>query len=197
MFLIAENLKYAATQIDNQLDGPIYMGGALTQSTKRRQRYCGGGSGYTLNREALKLLVSRMHLPECGPDYHGSDEDRVVADCLRPIVNCTHDVDEMHETRYHPLTPDVHARWKPGDVAPWDPEGLEAFHGIHEARKPGLESISSTSVSFHLVNEHVKNRESNFFDNGLRRFHAITHNLCRGRDKQKEVQKLEEAGLLN
>lgn len=186
MFVVAENLKYAVTQISKEIPAttPIYMGGALTQAPRRRQRFCGGGSGYTLNREALRVLVSRFDvIEECWPNHRAPDEDRIVANCLRPIVNCTHDVDAVHETRYHALTPDFHAKWTQKESANWDPEGLLAFHGIRATYKEGLESISSTTVSFHLVDTISMVREEwntifHYRDSGLRRFHAIVHGLC-------------------
>jgi glycoprotein-N-acetylgalactosamine 3-beta-galactosyltransferase len=178
MFVIAENLRNAVK--DYPSDGePIYLGGAMMRYPRRFRRFCGGGSGYTLNRAALRVLVAdRFAMPECKPNDIRSDEDVMVSDCLRSVVNCTHSVDDKDESRYHPYHAHFHATWTYPDPANWYPAEL-LVQGITATMKGGLESISETTVSFHLVKTNIHNApETNFWDRGMRRYHAILFGLC-------------------
>jgi glycoprotein-N-acetylgalactosamine 3-beta-galactosyltransferase len=178
MFLIPENLKLACSEVS--ADRPLYFGGAMHRPPYLKKIYCGGGSGYTLNRPALDLLVLKK-LPSCLPHHVGSDEDRIIAHCLLPEIKCQHNVDEQDESRYHPLSPEYHASWKVRDRAPWHPHILKQHHGIPSTLKEGLEGISRTSVSFHLVapenkkSETTRNRDD---DDGMRRIYALLYRLC-------------------
>jgi hypothetical protein len=83
------------------------------------------------------------------------------------------------ETRYHPFHAHFHAWWRFPNAANWYPEDL-LLQGITATMKGRLESISETSVSFHLVKRtsiHVA-PETNFSDRGMRRYHAILFGLC-------------------
>jgi glycoprotein-N-acetylgalactosamine 3-beta-galactosyltransferase len=182
MFVVAENLRNAAKEYPVN-DKPVYLGGAMIRLPKVTQRMCGGGAGYTLNRAALKVLVEQhFSKPHCNPNDIRSDEDVMISDCLRPTVNCTHSADEFDETRYHPLNVNYHAQWKFPGPANWLPEQLINRHNISSPMKPLLESISATTVSFHLVRQtqYMKYNapETVFADKGLRRYHAILFNLC-------------------
>lgn len=182
MIVFAENLKQAcseaAAQSDDDDKKPVYMGGAMHRPPYLRKIYCGGGSGYTLNRAALDLLVEKK-LATCVPHHVSSDEDRIVAHCLSPEVKCHHSVDDLDESRYHPLSPDYHAAWKVRARAPWRPQILKEHHGITAAMKEGLEGISKTSVSFHLLDAGNSNTTSSLSkDGGLKRMHAIVNGLC-------------------
>lgn len=147
---------------------------------RRFRRFCGGGSGYTLNRAALRVLVEeRFDMPECKPNDIRSDEDVIVSDCLRSVVNCTHSVDEKDESRYHPYNVDFHASWRFPDAANWYPADL-LLQGITATIKGRLESISETTVSFHLVKPaNLENTPvTNARDRGMRRYHAMLFGLC-------------------
>ena len=137
-------------------------------------RYCGGGSGYTLNRAALQLLVEDLfETYQCRPHHRASDEDRLITNCFRTVgVLCTDTNDANGETRYHQANVEFHSNWTMDVPAVWQPIGLRAQHGI--VSKEGLGQISTSSVSFHLKSESSIGVQ----DGGIRRYHAILHNLC-------------------
>lgn len=174
MFVVAENLRYAVSTMNVPEYEPIYVGGAIIDFPRQRRRYCGGGSGYTLNRVTLRALVQRYPIKDCWPNHTASDEDRIVASCLRFfVVNCTHNMDNKGEQRYHPLDAEFHAKWEKTHPSPWDWVGLLTWHNI-STYKERLESISETTVSFHLF----KDVQSKNMYNGLRRYHAIIYGYC-------------------
>ena len=152
---------------------PLFLGGSLALNEKRR--YCNGGSGYTLNRAALKLLVEELFpTPRCMPHWPASYEDRLVASCFRSVgIQCMDTNDEHNETRYHTWNADQHAAWRIGKPAQ-DWKKLVDFHGI--AWKEGLGQISESSVSFHLKKPNAKT-----VDSGMRRYHVILYGLCHNR----------------
>ena len=193
MFVIAENLRYGLQHYPAEHD-PMYVGGAMVRFPQTRKRYCGGGSGYTLNRAALRILVQqRFDRPDCKPNDIRPDEDVIISDCLRPIVNCTHSVDERDETRYHPFTAQYHSLWKHPSPANWFPEIL-LHQGITATMKPYMESISETTVSFHLVLKTELSRYDSpktvFADKGMRRYHAILFNLCGFKSRREQRQQV-------
>ena len=173
-YVIPENLRYTVSTgswqgpwDDTQ---PLFLGGSLPLNPKRR--YCNGGSGYTLNRAALKLLVEvLLPTPKCKPHWQSSTEDQCVSSCFRSIgIQCMDTNDERNETRYHTWNVDQHAAWKVGKPGQkW--KTLVDFHGI--AWKEGLGQISESSVSFHLKREGITT-----VDSGMRRYHAILYGLC-------------------
>lgn len=81
-FVVAENLKNALVEypIDEK---PMYVGFAMTRTPYKRKSYCGGGAGYTLNREAVRVLIEERYSKSfCGVDLENlnksaSDEDRI------------------------------------------------------------------------------------------------------------------------
>lgn len=173
-YVIAENLRHAVSTGSwkgawNDSE-PLYLGGSLALNEKRR--YCNGGSGYTLNRVALEMLVEDLFpTPRCWPHWRASDEDKIVASCFRSVgIQCMDTNDDKNETRYHTWNADQHTDWRIGKPAQ-DWALLPNNHGI--AWKEGLGQISETSVSFHL-----KKKEIRTIDSGMRRYHAILYGLC-------------------
>jgi glycoprotein-N-acetylgalactosamine 3-beta-galactosyltransferase len=171
MFAIAENLRYVVS-LENSSE-PIYMGSAMVDRKMPRKRYCGGGAGYTLSREALKQMVrNEFNFIRCNPNKTRSDEDRLVGTCLRlKVAKCKHNMDENNETRYHHYDAQFHARWDRRRPVNWDWRSLLKWHNII-AYKERLEGISETSTTFHLISDSV------YRDRGLRRYHALLYGLC-------------------
>lgn len=176
-YLIPENLRYMV-----QVGGPkgrwkesepLFLGGNMIDFPHTEHRYCGGGSGYTLNRAALKVLIEELfETYHCRPHFRASDEDRQISNCFRSVgILCTDTNDEHLESRYHQASANFHANWTRALPAVWHPIPLETHHGI--ASQEGLGQISTSSVSFHL-----KGRALGSHDRGMRRYHAILHNLC-------------------
>ena len=176
-FVIAENLRYVAATGSwkgpwNQ-SSPLFLGGSMIDFPRETSRFCGGGSGYTINRVSLKLLIEKMfHTYHCSPHFQAPDEDRIIAKCFRPLgIQCMDTNDHLNETRYHQGRVGFHAAWNHSVKSVWRHEPLEQVHGI--ASKEGLGQISETSVSFHL-----KGKKRGFNDRGIRRYHAILYGLC-------------------
>jgi glycoprotein-N-acetylgalactosamine 3-beta-galactosyltransferase len=183
MYVISENLRHVVSTGSwkgawNQ-SAPLYLGGSMLDYPRTGTRYCGGGSGYTLNRVALKLLVGKLFdMHQSRPHFQASDEDRIIANCFRAVgLVCMDTNDHLNETRYHASHAQFHASWHHDDPAPWRYEKLETFHGI--ASKEGAGQISETSVSFHL-----KGARHGIEDRGIRRYHAILYGLC---DKETQA----------
>lgn len=180
MFVIAENLRLAAydeTNRQKKKHSPIYMGGAMWVPPRKKWRICGGGAGYTLNRQALMRMVRQeFRKPHCAPNETTSEEDVFVANCLRKnIANCSNSFDDFKEQRYHPFDAQYHAAWKKWKVNNWHWQNLLKFHNM-DLSKETLESISSTTVSFHMTGH--KAITTKFSDMGMRRYHAILYGHC-------------------
>jgi glycoprotein-N-acetylgalactosamine 3-beta-galactosyltransferase len=184
MFVIPENLKLAAheettlhKEKKKKTNAPIYMGGAMWVPPRRKWRICGGGAGYTLNRQALlKMVRQEFRKPHCAPTLTTAEEDVSIANCLRKnVANCTNSFDVSGETRYHPFDAQYHAAWKKWKVNNWNWENLLKFHNI-DLSKETLESISQTTVSFHMTGH--KAITTKFSDMGMRRYHAILYGQC-------------------
>ena len=96
---------------------PLYLGGSLAIARKRR--YCGGGSGYTLNRVALDMLITELwNDPECWPHWRAPDEDVTLSKCFRiKKLQCMDTNDELEETRWHAWDANYHAKWDKSQVS--------------------------------------------------------------------------------
>jgi glycoprotein-N-acetylgalactosamine 3-beta-galactosyltransferase len=198
MYVIPDNLRYLCHEFNqrymntttNTTDKPLYMGGSIIGRRPKR-RFCGGGSGYTLNRAALQLFMTKLY-DDCMPTVCSSQEDRIIGDCFyrRKRTQCLDTSEkDTHATRYHILSADFQATWVKDlqhsrGLIRWT--RLEKEHKIHVVG--GLKGISPTSVSFHLtlINNKLQ-------DNGIRRYHAILYGYC---DEywEKPVQALDRKG---
>jgi glycoprotein-N-acetylgalactosamine 3-beta-galactosyltransferase len=99
LYLIVENLRLYLESEEIQLasnggrylpDGtedaqtPLFLGRRFAEGGNRDRMFISGGSGYTLNKAALKTLVVDC-FPECFPHMHTFSEDVMVATCLRKV----------------------------------------------------------------------------------------------------------------
>lgn len=172
MYMIPENVRRTAAHFD-QTKARI-LGGSIPNAKNPARRYCGGGAGYTLNRRALHLLVSRFASGEC-PSVTAPDEDVRISRCLDDAgVRCTDTNDESEEVRYHHLDVQYHSAWIPTRKSLWHWEKLQYFHDIR-GNQSMLGQISNTSVSFHLADSMVRSLAR---DRGIRRYHAILYDKC-------------------
>jgi glycoprotein-N-acetylgalactosamine 3-beta-galactosyltransferase len=180
MWVIVENLHHVLSKEDPSQ--PLYMGAAMIPTGMHRKRYCGGGAGYTLSREALRRLMStEWNASRCRPDAMRSIEDIAIASCLRlKVAKCHHSIDERNETRYHHYDPQFHASWNQLFPSNWGWKALQLHHNIISDQEY-LNGISSTSTTFHLV------RKSIYSDNGLRRYHALLYRLCGDKVKMEPL----------
>ena len=176
-YVIVENLQAMVGNWKEptwNVSEPLFLGGSMADFPKVKAfRYCSGGSGYTLNRAALKLLMEELwYHPDCFPYARTSQEDRMMARCFRIAgIQCFDTNDAFNETRYHAMDAQVHASWVKRLRVTWYPHALEDFHGI--AQKERLGQISESSVSFHLKPAKAGNPVPE-----MRRYHALVYGLC-------------------
>lgn len=159
-FLIPDNLRAMVDKEVNNgrwnLTEPLFLGGSMIDFPMTQIRYCGGGSGYTLNRAALKLLIEQLFdTHHCRPHFRASDEDRLISNCFRSAgIHCMDTNDELGESRYHQASADYHAQWTHDQPSVWHADDLEKYHGI--VSKDLLGQISESSVSFHLKEKQME-----------------------------------------
>lgn len=182
-YVIPANLRYTARTGNwkgpwNQ-SAPMFLGGPIADKLSTT-RYCGGGSGYTLNRAALDLFAKELiHHPDCWPHWQASDEDRIMSSCFRTVgLQCMDTNDQVKESRYHPWGVDYHAGWTKTKLGNWGPVTLEEDQNIPQPEMLG--QISVHSVSFHLKPLDGAAKENLPTDLGMRRYHSILYNLCNG-----------------
>jgi len=177
MFVIPQNIRRMVSDDFSAVaqEQPLLLGGSMVDYPRTDTRYCGGGSGYTLNSIALRMLVEEL-FDTCRPHFKASYEDRLISMCFRSRgISCMDTNDRpMQETRYHQSNAEYHATWTHDVPSVWRAKGLLEQHGIKSKEKMG--QISSTSVSFHL-----KGRARGIRDRGIRRYYAILNGLCDGK----------------
>jgi len=164
LFLIVENLRLylESEEIKTAANGGIYLPyGNETMQTPlflgRRFAYMGdmddifisGGSGYTMNKAAFKLLVTEG-FPNYFPHAHTFSEDTMGARIFKKFDVLPYDTkDETGGERYMPFMPGNHYGYKlpPGD--PMDSNDWYAKYSIDI--KEGPDHCSAQSVAFHYV----------------------------------------------
>lgn len=147
--------------LDNETQVPLLLGCHFAQGGKLSQLYITGGPGYTLNKAALKLLVTE------GMDYFQhkitSTEDVLVSRIFHTLgVDPYPTLDPVGAERYHHFTPGQHFN-----------ATRRMYHWYHVWKRPfpknpiGPNHSSTRSVAFHLVDSE-----------NMRRFHVLTEGLC-------------------
>jgi len=177
LFLLVENLRYylESEEIKTAANGGIYLpDGTETKQTPlflgRRFAYQGnmndifnsGGSGYTMNKAALKTLVVNG-FADYFPHAHTFSEDTMVAKIFRKYGILPYDTkDADGGERYMPFLPGHH--W--GYHLPKDPsKDWYAKYSINI--KEGPEHCSPKSLAFHYVKEKM-----------MKRLFALAYNKC-------------------
>jgi glycoprotein-N-acetylgalactosamine 3-beta-galactosyltransferase len=178
LYLIVENLRLylESEEIRTASNGGIYLpDGTETMQTPlflgRRFAYQGdmndifnsGGSGYTLNKAALKSIVVEG-LPKIFPHAHTFSEDTMIARVLRQGfgVYPYETKDETGGERYMPFMPGHHYGYR----MPADPsQDWYARYSINI--KTGLDHCAARSVAFHYVK-----------GTSMYRLHALLYHLC-------------------
>ena len=128
---------------------PLYMGQWIMKD-KNQSYFLGGGSGYTLNRAALRLLV-REAFPMCHPFTNSSQEDVLIAECMQQVAVFGYDArDTAGEQRYLGSSPNFIYNFLPdlendGYIGWW----TKVTMGMPP--KFELEAASSESVAFHHI----------------------------------------------
>ena len=161
--IIAENLRNYLWSIDDENGTkPLYLGGwYMTQGIIA----CHGGPGYTLNRVALKWLVTEAFVK---PDFRiHSAEDSYMGFTLKPYVGCYDTHDANGGKRYLSFSP-AHYR-KSCDYGHCEKHKTGQFRldYVHK-NVTGVNLVSSQAVSFHMLRNQVM----------LKRVHAILYQMC-------------------
>jgi hypothetical protein len=165
--LIVENLRSYLDNLDIGKDKPLYLGQWIPHPISKGVNgyYLGGGSGYVLNRHAVRLVVETS-FPECHVHNRAAAEDRFLSDCFRGIgITGNTSVDATGAQTFHGR--------KPHDIATdtghkgfW--KAIYQFWGELYGRKSGFDLAAKYSISFH----HLKTVET------MKRHHTIIYKSC-------------------
>jgi len=178
LYLIVENLRlYLESDVirsaanggkeplkdwEEKFQTPLFLGRRFAEQGNMDRIFNSGGSGYTINRAALKTLVHRF--PQCSPNYETFAEDVMVAECFRKQGIFPFETrDELGGERYMPFLPGHHLTYRPplAKGKDWYPK-----YTIGEL-KVGLDHCSKYSVAFHYATPDV-----------IRRMHSILYGYC-------------------
>jgi len=178
LYLIVENLRLylESDEIQAAQNGGIYLPSEepLTHQTPlflgRRFAYMGdmddiflsGGSGYTMNKAALKTLVVDG-FPKYFPHMHTFSEDTMTARIFRKFNIFPYETkDNAGSERYNPFQPGHHWSYRPpADIS----KDWYAKYSIDV--RWGKEHCSKHSVAFHYIKDDMQ-----------KRLHALLYHLC-------------------
>jgi hypothetical protein len=145
---------------------PLYLGHFIPQQELKSGYFCGGGPGYVLNRQAVRILVQTL-LPVCHVHTQASAEDRLVGECFDSVgIVGNHSVDAYGAQRFHGMHPNFIASYT-GDSKPYF-QTMYKFWGDLYGYKTGMDLVSNHSVSFHLIRSPEM----------MKRHHAIIYKSC-------------------
>jgi glycoprotein-N-acetylgalactosamine 3-beta-galactosyltransferase len=142
---------------------PLFLGRRFAEGGNRNRMFNSGGSGYSINKAAIKALVGKF--PTCFPNAHTFAEDVMVAACFRQMgVFPFETKDENGSERYMPFAPGHHLNYSPPKENPqndwyvkYSPNGI----------KTGYEHCSEHSVAFHYIKDDL-----------MKRMYATLYHLC-------------------
>jgi len=178
LFVLVENLRYylESEEIRTASNGGMYLPeGNETMQTPlflgRRFAYLGnmdeifisGGSGYTMNKASLKLLVTEL-MPNYFPHRKTFSEDTMVAELLRKMSVFPYDTkDEAGGERYMPFDPANHLAYR----LPKDPSKGDWYVKYSIDIKEGYDHCAPESVAFHYIKGDL-----------MTRLFALAYGLC-------------------
>ena len=164
--LIVENLRRYLGRLESEqgygnTSKPLYVGHPMF-APGNKLMFAGGGSGYLINRVALRMIVQELHL--CLVHAHRAAEDRFLGKCMEgagiPLVPA---IDASGRGLFHGLDPGGIAR---DSGRRQDMDFFKSKQGGNY--RYGADSVSSRSVSLHLL----KTTER------MKRMHAILFRSC-------------------
>lgn len=177
LYLLVENLRYylESEEIKTAANGgiylpngdektqtPLYMGRRFAYQGDMNDIFNSGGSGYTMNKAALKRLVVDG-FPNQFPHAHTFSEDTMTARIFRKYGVYPYETkDENGGERYMPFMPGHHYGYRmPQDHS----KDWYARYSINI--KEGVDHCAARSVAFHYVK-----------DKAMNRLHALLYHLC-------------------
>jgi len=179
LFLIIENLRLYLSSIEIQTaaqggkigslpsnhEKPLFLGRRFAEQGNHARIFNSGGSGYTLNKAALKALVVES-FPTCFPHMKTFAEDVMVAACLRKLGVFPFETrDEKGGERYMPFAPAHHLSYNPPKQNP--DKDWYVKYAVDKLRL-GLDHCSSQSVAFHYIKGYL-----------MKRMYAILYGFCK------------------
>lgn len=197
LYLESEEMKVAANggvflpEGNETVQTPLFLGRrfALDGEEKQEDVFISGGSGYTLNKAALKALVVNG-IPNYFPHAHTFSEDTIIAKIFKKMGIFPYDTkDEAGGERYMPfmvsrsflhvlcvltvctyLTLSAICSLQPGHhynyVMPTD-KSKDWYAKYSINIKFGLDHFAARSVAFHYVKQEAQ-----------KRLHALLYHLC-------------------
>jgi hypothetical protein len=166
--VIVENLRRLLDDLPKPQaqEQPLYLGHFIPQLGLKSGYFCGGGPGYVLNRQAVRILVQTL-LPVCHVHTQVSAEDRLVGECFDSVgIVGNHSVDAYGAQRFHGMHPNFIASYA-GDSKPFF-QTMYKFWGDLYGYKTGMDLVSNHTVSFHLIRSPEM----------MKRHHAIIYKSC-------------------
>jgi len=142
---------------------PLFLGRRFAEQGNRSRMFNSGGSGYTLNKAALKSLVGSFGT--CNPNLTTFAEDVMVAACLRKMGVLPYPTkDRDGSERYMPFAPGHHLTYR---VPKKNPQADWYFNYQPDGIKEGLEHCSERSVAFHYIKTPL-----------MQKMHAVLYHHC-------------------
>ena len=176
LYLIVDNLRYylESEEIKTAANGgiflpsdnetkqvPLYLGCRHNRKGIPNDLYNAGGSGYTLNKAALKTLVLNG-LPRYFQNERTSTEDVVIAWVFRRLGVVPYPTkDNTGGERYNPLSPGTHYRYRMTN------HKRDWYRKYALDLQFGLNHSATHSVAFHYIRS-----------DDMYRLHALFYGLC-------------------
>ena len=173
---VAQNGGMYLPNGDEKEQTPLFMGRRFAYMGDMNEIFNSGGSGYTINKAALKSMVVKG-LPLYFPHAHTFSEDTMTAKIFKKFGVLPYDTkDDEGSERYMPFMPGHHLDYRvPSGCTP-NPlaETCRDWYPKYSINiKFGKEHCSKHSVAFHYVK-----------DNSMKRMHALLYGKC----PQKQAQ---------
>ena len=178
LYLLVENLRLYLESDEIQLAGnggevlpngketdqlPLFLGRRFKEQGNAERMFNSGGSGYSMNKAALKALVVDA-FPTCMPHLTTFAEDVMVAQCMRNKLQVFpfDTKDENGGERYMPFAPKHHLNYR-------IPENVKSdwYANYSVDIKTGLDHCAARSVAFHYIKGDL-----------MKRLHAILYGRC-------------------
>lgn len=180
MFLIPENLRlYVESEEimtasnggiflpheDTKKQTPLFLGCRMAYEGDQKELFNQGGSGYTMNKAALKMLVVGG-FPNYFTDAHTFKEDVTVAAVLRQFHVHPYDTtDDQGGQRFMPYSPGFHYDFRQPET---HGKGWYASYALENADyKEGVDHCAARSVSFHYIKPDL-----------MYRLYALLYHIC-------------------
>lgn len=179
MYLLVENLrtylssdeiraasnggKLLSDNIVSNQETPLFLGRRFAYRGDKSKIFNSGGSGYSINKAALKALVTSF--PTCFPNLKTFSEDTMVATCFRKQGIYAYETrDDNGGERYMPFAPGHHLNYRPPKN---NPENDWYMNYQVDTLRVGYDHCAEQSVAFHYIKPDM-----------MKRMHAILYGYC-------------------